>query len=196
MAPISAVPAGGRRQARRQGRHPVAASEKDGLNAAEPDGTTALHWAAYRDDLESADLLLKAGAKANAANDLGATPLWNASQNGSVAMVKRLLDAGANPNTGAARGRNAGDGGRARRISRSRRTAARQGRQSERARHARADGAHVGRFAAASRRRQGADRARGRSQGSLGCLERGDGGAAAWISPLQLERSRTEARPR
>ena len=68
------------------------------VNAAQGDGTTALHWASYRDDLESADLLIKAGAKVNAVNDLGATPLWAASQNGSVAMVRRLLAAGANPN--------------------------------------------------------------------------------------------------
>jgi len=68
------------------------------VNASEGDGTTALHWASYRDDLETADLLIRAGANVNAANDLGATPLWAASQNGSEAMVRRLLAAGANPN--------------------------------------------------------------------------------------------------
>jgi len=68
------------------------------VDAVEGDGTTALHWASYRDDLESADLLIRAGAPVNAANDLGATPLWAASQNGSAAMVRRLLAAGANPN--------------------------------------------------------------------------------------------------
>ena len=68
------------------------------VNATEADGTTALHWASYRDDLETADLLLRAGAKVNAANDLGATPLWAACQNGSEAMVRRLLAAGADPN--------------------------------------------------------------------------------------------------
>ena len=67
------------------------------VNAADADGTTALHWASYRDDLEIAELLIRAGAKVNAANDLGATPLWTASQNGSATMVRRLLDAGANP---------------------------------------------------------------------------------------------------
>ena len=68
------------------------------VNAAEPDGTTALHWASYRDDLGNAQLLLRAGANPNAANDLGATPIWTASVNGSVAMVRLLLEAGANPN--------------------------------------------------------------------------------------------------
>ena len=68
------------------------------VNLMEADGTTALHWASYRDDLESAELLLRAGAKVNAANDLGATPLWTACENGSEAMVRRLLAAGANPN--------------------------------------------------------------------------------------------------
>jgi len=67
--------------------------EKVDANASEADGTTALHWASYRDDGESADLLIRAGANVNAANDLGATPLWTASQNGSAAMVGRLLQA-------------------------------------------------------------------------------------------------------
>src|SRR5580698_1507270 len=72
--------------------------KKVDLNTTEPDGSTALQWASYRDDLESADLLIRAGAKVNAANDLGVTPLWPASENGSSAMVRRLLEAGANPN--------------------------------------------------------------------------------------------------
>jgi ankyrin repeat protein len=72
--------------------------QKIDINAAEADGTTALHWASYRDDLEAADLLIHAGANVNAANDLGVTPLWTASLNRSAAMVDKLLKAGANPN--------------------------------------------------------------------------------------------------
>src|SRR5689334_6734384 len=68
------------------------------VNAAEPDGTTALHWTSYRDDGEGTGLLIKAGANLNARNDLGATPLWVASFNGSDPLVRQLLAAGADPN--------------------------------------------------------------------------------------------------
>ena len=67
------------------------------VDAAQPDGATALHWAAYRNDPEVAALLLDAGADVDAANELGATPVWLAADNGSAAMVERLLDAGADP---------------------------------------------------------------------------------------------------
>src|SRR5262245_24910032 len=39
------------------------------VNAAQPDGTTALAWAVNRDDQETADLLIRAGAKVNTVND-------------------------------------------------------------------------------------------------------------------------------
>ena len=68
------------------------------VNAAQGDGTTALHWAAHRDDLATADLLIRSGARASAANDLGTTPLHLACTNRSAAMVERLLAAGANAN--------------------------------------------------------------------------------------------------
>ena len=59
------------------------------------DGTTALHWAAPADDLETARLLLRAGANAKAANRYGVTPLHVAATNGSAAMIEALLKAGA-----------------------------------------------------------------------------------------------------
>ena len=67
------------------------------VNAAQPDGATALHWAAYRDDLETAGRLVAAGADAGAANDLGVTPLALACGNASPGMVRLLLAAGADP---------------------------------------------------------------------------------------------------
>ncbi|HXE63814.1 MAG TPA: ankyrin repeat domain-containing protein [Bryobacteraceae bacterium] len=69
-----------------------------GGNATQPDGTTALHWAAYRDDIDTAALLIKAGANVNAVNVYGMPPLAQACRNGSAAMVKLLLDAGADVN--------------------------------------------------------------------------------------------------
>jgi ankyrin repeat protein len=69
------------------------------VNAPQIDGTTALHWAAYQDDLETVDLLLRSGANVKAANRYGVTPLSLACTNGNGAMVERLLKAGADPNT-------------------------------------------------------------------------------------------------
>ena len=65
--------------------------KKVDVNAAEADGSTALHWASYRDDPESAGLLIRAGAWVNAVTDLGVTPLWTASQNGSAAIDRKSV---------------------------------------------------------------------------------------------------------
>ena len=81
------------------------------VNAADADGTTALHWVSYRDDLESVNLLIAAGANVNAANDLGATPLWIACENGGAALVAALLEGRRESQPGAARRRDAADGG-------------------------------------------------------------------------------------
>lgn len=68
------------------------------VNARGGDGTTALHWVAHWDDLESADVLIRAGARVNVADDGGVTPLALACVNGSAPMVRRLLKAKADPN--------------------------------------------------------------------------------------------------
>ena len=54
-------------------------TQKADVNATQVDGATALHWAVYRDDLETVDLLLRAGAKVTAANREGTTPIFMAS---------------------------------------------------------------------------------------------------------------------
>jgi ankyrin repeat protein len=77
------------------------------VNAPQVDGMTALHWAAYQDDQEIADLLLRAGANVKAANRYGVTPLSLACTNGNAAMVESLLRAGADPNTALAGGETA-----------------------------------------------------------------------------------------
>ena len=68
------------------------------VNAARPDGATALLWAAHWDDLELVERLLAAGADVNLADDHGVTPLARAAENASLAMVETLLAAGADVN--------------------------------------------------------------------------------------------------
>src|SRR5262245_19984142 len=67
-------------------------------NVAEPDGTTAMHWAVRNNDLALVERLLKAGAKANTANRYGVTPIFLACESGSGAVVERLLSAGVSAN--------------------------------------------------------------------------------------------------
>jgi uncharacterized protein len=87
--------------AKRQDRSAVVAlmKERVDVNAQQPDGTTALHWAAYHDDAATVEALVRAGAKVNAATDTGVTPAWLAcNTNAAASIVRLLLDAGANPN--------------------------------------------------------------------------------------------------
>ena len=74
---------------------------KQGLdvNAAQPDGMTALHWAAQRGDAGGAQMLMYAGARVDAVTRNGNyTPLHLAARNGRTAAVKALLAAGADVN--------------------------------------------------------------------------------------------------
>lgn len=77
------------------------------VNAREADGTTAVYWAAHRDEVGIADLLIRAGADVKAASRYGVAPLSVASLNGSAAMLQRLLEAGADPNTASPEGETA-----------------------------------------------------------------------------------------
>src|SRR5262245_35511182 len=61
------------------------------VNATEPDGTTALHWAADAGSAEVVDLLIAAGARVARANQYGATPAGLAADNGHAAALERLL---------------------------------------------------------------------------------------------------------
>src|SRR6266566_15294 len=71
--------------------------KKADVNTTQVDGTTALHWAVRADDLETADLLIGAGANVSAANREGVMPMQLAAINGSAAMIERLIKAGADP---------------------------------------------------------------------------------------------------
>jgi ankyrin repeat protein len=74
-------------------------NQKADVNAPGADGTPALHWVVRVDDLETARLLIQAGANATMADRYGVTPISLAASNGNAAMIKLLLAAGADANS-------------------------------------------------------------------------------------------------
>jgi ankyrin repeat protein len=74
-------------------------AEKAAVSAPQGDGMTALHWAAFRDDLDLTRVLIAAGADVKATTrDGGITPLFLACTNGDAAIIDELLKAGADAN--------------------------------------------------------------------------------------------------
>src|SRR4029077_11796779 len=69
------------------------------VNAAQVEGMTALHWAVWHDDLETARRLVRAKADVHSANRYGVRPLSLACANGNAELVELLLSAGADANT-------------------------------------------------------------------------------------------------
>ncbi len=69
------------------------------VNATQPDGMTALIWAAHNSDLPAAELLLKAGANVKIVSRYGVSALTEAATLGNSALVEALLKAGADPNS-------------------------------------------------------------------------------------------------
>jgi ankyrin repeat protein len=75
------------------------ASPRPAVNGTQPDGTTALHWAAHWNDPATVTALIRAGANVNAVNRYGVAPLLVASEVGNgVAVIDALLKAGADAN--------------------------------------------------------------------------------------------------
>ena len=68
------------------------------MDQQQPDGMTALLWAARHDDLPLVRSLLKKGAAVDHTNRYGTRALALAAENGNSEMVEFLLDSGADPN--------------------------------------------------------------------------------------------------
>ncbi len=77
------------------------------VNAAEPDGMTALHWAVRANDGDTAQLLIRAGANVRARDRYGITALTLAAVNGNAPVIESLIRAGADPNTATPEGETA-----------------------------------------------------------------------------------------
>src|SRR5579871_5742502 len=76
----------------------LATAKGTNVNAAGPDGSTALMYAAANGDLELIRALIKAGANAKLANQLGSSAITEAAIIGNAPILGALLKAGADPN--------------------------------------------------------------------------------------------------
>ncbi|HVY64386.1 MAG TPA: ankyrin repeat domain-containing protein [Gammaproteobacteria bacterium] len=85
----------------------AALADKVDVNAKAADGTTALHWAVYRDNVPLVQRLIKAGADVNAKNEFGSTPMSEAAVVGDAAVIEALLGAGADVESRGADGQTA-----------------------------------------------------------------------------------------
>ncbi len=77
------------------------------VNAAAPDGTTALMWAVHFDEVPLIDRLIAAHANVRAINDYGATPMSEAATFGDTAVIEKLVRAGASVESANADGQTA-----------------------------------------------------------------------------------------
>ena len=77
------------------------------VNAADADGSTALHWAVQRNDGTLVRQLLAAGARASAATRYNVTPLHLACVNGRTPIIEQLIAAGVDVNAPALDGQTA-----------------------------------------------------------------------------------------
>src|SRR5688572_9533452 len=74
------------------------------VNAADADGSTALHWAVQRNNSALVRQLLAAGARAAAATRYNVTPLHLACVNANTPIIEQLIAAGVDVNAPALEG--------------------------------------------------------------------------------------------
>ena len=72
-------------------------SKDSSVTATQPDGMTALHWAAFHGQIDVVKQLIQRKAKVDAANRYGLTPLSLACQAAHTKVVSALIKAGADP---------------------------------------------------------------------------------------------------
>lgn len=89
---LAAIKAGDRQSAQ------VLLDGAGSVDASEPDGTTALHYAVLNNDAELVQDLIALKADINARTRYGITPIYLAAQNGNADILAALLKAGASAN--------------------------------------------------------------------------------------------------